>query len=215
MTIYDITRTVSPMTAVWPGDAPYRVTTSLSLADGASVNLTTITLSPHTGSHADAWFHYEADGAHPAAMPLNAYLGPARVIAVERREGALIPADFGVGRIQGAQRLLIRSHVSDLPDDQWPQQFPYLSVDLIDWLADLGIQLIGMDSPSVDAFDSRDLPCHHALRRRGLVNLELLNLRGIAEGDYELIALPLKLDLACGSPVRAVLRSLSPSQAEG
>ena len=89
------------------------------------------------------------------------------------------------------------------------------SVDLIDWLADLGIQLIGMDSPSVDAFDSRDLPCHHALRRRGLVNLELLNLRGIAEGDYELIALPLKLDLACGSPVRAVLRSLSPSQAEG
>ena len=70
------------------------------------------------------------------------------------------------------------------------------------------MRLIGLDSPSVDDFTSKDLPCHHALRRFGLVNLELVQLRGVPDGDYDLTALPLKLDDACGSPVRAVLRTL-------
>ena len=83
-----------------------------------------------------------------------------------------------------------------------------ITLGLIDWLASLDVCLIGLDSPSVDAFDSKDLPCHHALRRQGMVNLETLFLRDVPDGVYELIALPLKLDLACGSPVRAVLRTL-------
>lgn len=208
MTLYDITRAVTPQTAVWPGDAPYSVETVASMADGSPVNLTTICLSPHTGTHADAWFHYERDGAHPAAMPLDAYIGRARVVTVTLRDGPLTPADFAGVDLTGAERLLIHSHVSDLPDDVWPDEFPYLSVELIEWLAGLGVRLIGLDSPSVDAFTSTDLPCHHALRRFGLVNLELVQLRGVPDGDYELTALPLKLDAACGSPVRAVLRML-------
>jgi arylformamidase len=207
MTLYDITRTVTPATAVWPGDTPYSAQPVAQIAGGSSVNLTTICLSPHTGTHADAYFHYEADGAHPAAMPLDAYIGPARVVTVTRRDGALTPADFDHVDLRGAERLLIHSHVSDLPDDVWPDAFPYLSVELIEWLAGLGVRLIGLDSPSVDAFTSQDLPCHHALARLGLVNLELVQLRGVPDGDYHLTALPLKLDLACGSPVRAVLIS--------
>ncbi|MFN8531237.1 MAG: cyclase family protein [Anaerolineae bacterium] len=205
--IYDITRTVQPSLAVWPGDEAYHVSPVLKIADGASVNLTTITLSPHTGAHADAYFHYEADGEHPAAMPLDAYIGPARMVTVTKRNGALLPEDFAGVSLVGAQRVLIHSHVSDEVDDGvFPAEFPYLSVPLIEaWVA-LGIVLIGLDSPSVDDFSSKDLPCHHALRRHGLVNLESLYLRGIPDGDYELIALPLKLDLACGSPVRAILR---------
>jgi arylformamidase len=93
-------------------------------------------------------------------------------------------------------------------DHEWPDEFPYLSVELVERLASLNIRLVGLDSPSVDAFESQDLPCHHALHRHGLVNLESLLLRGVPDGDYELIALPLKLDGACGSPVRAVLRTL-------
>lgn len=207
MTIYDITRTVSARTAVWPGDSPYAVAPVYQLAEGASVNLTTITMSPHTGTHADAYFHYERDGAHPAAMPLAAYLGPARVVTVAKRDGALTPDDFAHLSFDGLERLLVHSHVSDLADDQWPAEFPYLSVDLIAWLANKGVALIGLDSPSVDAFESTDLPCHHALRAYGLVNLECLCLRGVPDGDYELTALPLKLESACGSPVRAVLRA--------
>jgi arylformamidase len=206
MTLYDIRRTLTPRTAVWPGDASYAVTPALRMTDGASVNLTTLTFSPHTGAHADAYFHYTPDGAHPAQMPLDAYIGPAHVVTVTKRDGGLTPDDLVHADLTGAERLLIHSHVSDLSDDQWPEQFPYLTVELIVWAAARGIRLIGLDSPSVDAFDSSDLPCHHALQAHGLVNLELLMLRGVPDGEYELIALPLKLDLTCGSPVRAILR---------
>jgi arylformamidase len=206
--IYDITRTVAPDLHVWPGDSPYSLQTMLRRADGASVNLTTLTMSAHTGTHADAYYHYEDEGAHPAGMPLDAYIGRARVVTVSKREGELLPEDFAHISLVGAERLLIHSWVSDLPDNQWPPVFPYLSLPLIEWLASLNIRLIGLDSPSVDAFDSTELMCHHALYRYRMVNIETLLLRGVPDGDYELVALPLKLDLACGSPVRAVLRTL-------
>ncbi|MBK8033942.1 MAG: cyclase family protein [Chloroflexi bacterium] len=206
--LYDITRTVSASSAVWPGDAPYQTQLGWSLAAGQAVNLVTITTTPHVGTHADAYYHYEIAGAHPATMPLDAYLGRVRVVTVSKRDGALTPTDIPVA-LDGAERVLIHSHVSDLPDSTFAPEFPYLSVELIAWLASLGIRLIGLDSPSVDAFDSQELPCHHALARHGLVNLENVYLRDVPDGDYELIALPLKLDAACASPVRAVLRSLN------
>lgn len=209
--LYDITRTVSPNLQVWPGDASYHLDRMLALENGAAVNLTTLHLSAHTGTHADAYFHYAEDGAHPAGMPLDAYTGLAQVVTVDKHDGPLFPADFDGVEI-AAPRLLIRSHVSDLPDDQWPQVFPYLSVELVAWFAERDGRLIGLDSPSVDAFDSTDLPCHHALKQHNIVNLETLLLRDMPDGLYELTALPLKLDLACGSPVRAVLRTLDQSQ---
>jgi arylformamidase len=201
--IYDITRKVTAALPVWPGDTPFQVTPMLCKAEGASVNLTTLTMTAHLGTHADAYYHYADDGAFIGEMPLEAYIGPARVVTVTKADGPLMPDD--VGEVQGAQRLLVHSPVSEL-GAVWPEQFPYLSVTLIDWLAGQGIRLIGLDSPSVDAFDSTDLPCHHALRRHHLVNLEALDLRAVPDGDYELVALPLCLDGACGSPVRAILR---------
>lgn len=205
--LYDITRTISPELCVWPGDTPFTLTHVMRLANGASVNLTTFTTTAHLGTHADAYYHYEAGGAHPAGMPLEAYIGPAQVVTVSQQDGPLFPADFSHVDLTGAERLLIHSQVSDLPDHQWPEFFPYLSVEVIAWLGGLGIRLIGLDSPSVDALTSTDLPCHHALNRHKIVNIEMLQLRGVPDGAYELIALPLKLDGACGSPVRAVLRS--------
>lgn len=209
MTIYDITRTISPALKVWPGDAQYRVNAVLKMDEGAAVNLTNLTLSAHTGTHADAYFHYTKDGAHPAQMPLEQYIGPARVVTVIKRDGGLEKEDFAPGVLEGARRLLIHSHVSDLPDDVWPDEFPYPSVALIDFLGAQGCVLIGLDSPSFDELTSTALEGHHALARNRIVNLETLNLRGVPDGDYELAALPLKLDEACGSPVRAVLRSLT------
>lgn len=209
--LYDITRTVSPSLPVWPGDAPFHLRHALRLEDGHSVNLTTLTMSAHTGTHADAYYHFTPNGLHPAQMPLAAYIGPARVVTVSRTDGALLPSDFAPGVLDGVERLLIHSAVSDLPDTDWPEAFPFLSITLIDHLAAQGCRLIGLDSPSVDAFDSTDLPCHHALQRLSIVNIESLFLRDVPDGDYELIALPLKLDHACGSPVRAILRSAAPT----
>ncbi len=206
--LYDITRNVTPSLHVWPGDTPYSIQHVMRRSEGASVNLTTLTLSAHTGTHADAYYHYENDGAHPAQMPLSAYIGKARVVTVTKREGPLLPDDFAHVSLQGAERLLVHSWVSDLPDNEWPPVFPYLSIELIERLSSLGIVLIGLDSPSVDAFDSTELMCHHALYHYKMVNIETLQLRGVPDGDYELFALPLKLDITCGSPVRAVLRTL-------
>ena len=206
--IYDITRPVTPNLHVWPGDTNYSVQSVMKIADGASVNLLTLNLSAHTGTHADAYYHYETAGAHPIDMPLAHYIGRAKVVTVTRRDGSLTPADFAHVDLTGAERLLVHSHVSDLPDDQWPNEFPYLSVELIEWLNGLGVVLIGLDSPSVDAFTSKELLCHHVLNRYKMVNIETLQLRDVSDGDYELVALPLKLDLACASPVRAILRTL-------
>lgn len=206
--LYDITRTISPDTYVWPGVQKASITPVLKLSEGASVNLTALQLSPHTGTHADAYYHYEADGAYAAAMPLDAYVGHVRVVTVAKQDGPLLPEDFTHVSLDRAERLLIHSVVSDSPDSEWPPHFPYLSLPLIEWLSTLNIRLIGLDSPSVDALDSTELMCHHALYRYRMVNIENLYLRDVPDGDYELIALPLKLDLACASPIRAVLRTL-------
>ncbi len=206
--LYDISRTIAPTLAVWPGDTPFSVSHTLRKAEGASVNLTTITLSPHTGTHADAPYHFNDDDLHPAEMPLEPFLGLAHVVSVSRQHGGITPRDLAEHDLTGVRRLLLHTWVSDVPDEEWPQDFPYPTVELVDWLADRGAVLLGIDSPSVDPFDSRDLPCHHRLRSRGLFHLETLRLAQVPDGVYELIALPLKLSRACGSPVRAVLRSL-------
>jgi arylformamidase len=205
--IYDITRTISPRLAVWPGDAPFSYQQALNLQNGASVNLTTLTMSAHTGSHADAPYHFADDGEHPAELPLEKYIGPAHVATISRRQGGIIPADFAGHSLPGMQRLLIHTWVSDLPDEVWPGDFPYPTLELVDWLAGQGVVLLGVDMPSVDRVDDEQLVCHHRLRQYGIANLETLTLAGVPDGVYELIALPLKLADVCGSPVRAILRT--------
>ena len=207
--LYDISRTISPTLAVWPGDQPFSFEYALRKADGAAVNLTTLTLSPHTGSHADAPYHVADGDLHPADLPLANYIGPAHVVTLNRKAGGIVPADLDGRDLRAMERLLIHTWVSDLPDGDWPEDFPYPTVELADWLAARGVVLLGLDSPSMDAFDSKDLPCHHRLRERGIVHLETLCLAGVPDGVYELIAFPLKIAGVCGSPVRAVLRELS------
>ncbi len=206
--LYDITRTVASDTAVWPGHTPFSYRQTLDIRAGDAVNLTAITMSAHTGSHADAHYHYEADGAHPAQMALDAYIGQATVVTTTKYNEALTSADFPtLQRVESVERVLIRSHVSDRPDTTFPTEYPHLSVELVEWLAEKGLRLVGLDSPSVDPFESLELPCHHALGKRGIVILELLQLSHVPDGTYELIAPPLKLDGVCGSPVRAILRA--------
>lgn len=206
--LYDISRTIHPRTAVWPGDAPYQAEMNLSTESGASVNLTKLTLSPHIGSHADAPYHVQGSGARADSLPLEPYVGRARVVTLARCSGGIVPSDFAGLDMVDVERLLLHTWVSELPDEQWPEDFPYPTPELIDWLRGLGVRLLGVDMPSVDDFTSKALPCHHAMIAAGMAWLETLCLRGVPDGDYELMALPLKLAEACASPVRAVLRSI-------
>lgn len=206
--IYDISRPVNADTAVWPGDQPFRLRHSMRLADGDAVNLTAMDATLHLGTHVDAWYHCADDGASAADMPLAACIGPARVITLARKSGPVAPAELAPGSLDGVQRLLLRTQVSELDADVWPEDWPWPGAALIEALAAAGLLLLGLDSPSVDAGDSQTLPGHQALRRHGIVTIESLWLRDVPDGDYELVALPLRLEGACASPVRAVLRAL-------
>jgi len=207
-TIYDITRKIAPSSAVWQGDTPYSVHLLADQRLGSSVNLTTLTLSAHSATHADARFHYQVNGATIDYAPLEPFIGRARVVSVEQRTGAITPADLAHVNLKGGQRLLIRTFLSSAPDEQLITDFPALSAALIEHLAALEYVLVGTDAISIDPYTSTALEAHHALARHGLYNLESLCLRDVPDGDYELIALPLKLSGACASPVRAILRPL-------
>ncbi len=206
--IYDISRTISPKLAVWPGDTPFSFEETVQIKRGESVNITRLTFTPHLGSHADAPYHYDDGGEHPSELSLEAYIGPAHVVTIKRKAGGIIPADFDGHDLTGMERLLIHTWYSDLADNQWENDFPYPTVELVDWLAEQGVVLLGVDMPSVDRFDDNTIPCHHRLYQHRILNLELLKLAGVPDGVYELVALPLKFDDICGSPVRAILRSI-------
>jgi arylformamidase len=206
--LIDISQTLRPDLPVWPGDTAFSVERTWVLSPDCPVNVSRLTMSTHTGAHADAPLHYGADGAEMAAVPLDAYLGPAQLIDVTACGPRRIePADVA-GRLRPDTVRLILRTFGRFPHDRWPEAFATPSTALIDLLAAQGGVLIGTDAPSLDPETSTDLPAHHAVRHHGLAILEGLVLDCVAEGRYELIALPLKLAGADASPVRAVLRVL-------
>ena len=205
---YDISRTLSPSIAVWPGDTPFGLQQVLDRKQGESVNLTTITMSAHTGSHIDAPRHFTDEGATLEQLDLRPYWGLAQVVTVTKAAGALYPADFAGYELEQAPRLLVHSAASALEPSHFPQEIVYPSPELADYLGSLGILLYGTDAPSMDAVDDPHLPGHNALLRNQISILEGLDLSGVPDGIYELVALPLKIAGGDGSPVRAALRRL-------
>jgi arylformamidase len=206
MAFFDITRPVRAGIPVWPGDAPFRVEWTLRRAEGATVNLSELHLSAHTGTHADAPFHTSDEGARMGAAPLDAFLGPA--LLVDARGWPSISRErveplLGEG---APERLLFHTGCWTDPG-RFPDVFPAIEPDAARRMAAAGVRLVGTDAPSVDPFDSSDLPTHAILRESGILNLESLLLDGVPPGRYELIALPLRLEEADASPVRAVLRA--------
>lgn len=208
MTLIDISRTLEPSLAVWPGDTPFDRRVQLAMREGASVNLSTLTLSSHTGAHVDAPFHVETDGKTIERLPLEPYWGLAQVVTVRKAAGPLTAEDVQHVDLALAPRLLVRSGGSSAAHNIFPAEFVYPSPGLVGVLARAGIVLYGSDTPSMDHADSTDLPGHHALLAAGIAILEGLDLHAAPDGVYELAALPLKIAGGDGSPVRAVLRTL-------
>lgn len=201
--LIDISPLVSPRTAVWPGDVAFRRDVALSLAAGDTLELSSVTTTVHVGAHADAPSHYAADGQAIHLRPLDAYYGPCQVIAVDLPRGARILPEHLPVPIE-APRVLFKT--GSFPDpDAFNQDFNSLSPELVDAVAAAGGVLVGLDTPSVDPFESKALEAHQALARHGMANLEGLLLDGVAPGRYTLIALPLKLEGADAAPVRAAL----------
>ena len=208
MTLIDISRTLEPALAVWPGDTPFARRMNLSMSDGDSVNLSTLTLSAHTGAHVDAPFHVQREGITIEQVALEPYWGLAQVVTVQKAAGPLNAEDFAHVDLRRAERLLVRSAGGSGPHDVFPAEFVYPSPELARVLAQAGIVLYGSESPSTDDAASKELPGHHALLNAGILILEGLDLSAAPDGVYELVALPLKIAGGDGSPVRAVLRTV-------
>jgi len=206
--LWDISPPVQEGTPVFPGDTPYRQQWAATIAPGCPVNVSTLTLSPHVGAHADAPLHYDPQGLAVGALDLDPYLGPCRVIHALAR-GPLIAWEHLAHALHALPpRVLVRTY-ERAPVDRWDPQLAAFAPATLERLADLGVRLVGIDTASIDPAASKTLASHQVIRQRGLRVLENLVLDAVPEGDYELIALPLKLMTADASPVRAVLRELA------
>jgi arylformamidase len=205
--LWDISPPVHAGTPVFPGDTPYQQRWAASIGPGCPVNVGELTLSPHVGAHADAPLHYDPEGAPIGAVDLAPYLGPCRVVHAIGC-GPLVQWKHLAHALDGLPpRLLVRTYTT-MPQGRWDPQLAAYAPETVERLAALGVRLIGIDTASIDPADSKTLDSHQAIRRHGMRVLENLVLDDVPEGDYELIALPLKLTTADASPVRAVLREL-------
>ena len=205
--IWDISPAIDEKSAVFPGDTAYSQTLHFSLSADCPVNVNSITLSPHTGALVDAPMHYAAGEACVGELDLLPYLGPCRVIYCLDCGPLVRPAHIAHALDQLPARVLMRT--ACIASQSWAS-FTALAPETIALLATKNVALVGIDTPSADPADSQTLPSHQQLWVHGLRVLENLVLDNVPEGDYELIALPLKLMGADASPVRAILRELAP-----
>lgn len=206
MKLIDISKPLTNSIAVWPGDTPFNYEVVVTKEQSGSVNIGKVTMSTHTGTHIDSPYHFDNYGKKIKDLDLSIYIGPALVIDVSEYNsiGAAELQRFYIGN---EARLLLKTDTSTEPD-VFPSSIPYLHSDIGPFLKEKGIRLIGVDVPSVDPLDSKTLDAHHSLFNNGVHILENIDLQDVNPGCYELIALPLSIREADGSPVRAILRSL-------
>ena len=205
MKLIDITHPLSNATAPWPGDTQFKFEFVSRLRDGASCNVGKFTSGIHSGTHMDAPLHYNDAGFSIDQLDLDILIGPARVFLAQGRDEITRDVFAGLdGR--ATPRVLVRTNHCD-DKTKFPPHLPTLASDVPAWLGEQGVRLIGLDLPSVDKITDPSMRIHHLLDAANIIILENLDLRAAAPGAYELIALPLKIAGAEGSPIRAVLRA--------
>jgi arylformamidase len=204
--LWDISPPIAPDSPLFPGDTAYSQQWTAQIGPGCPVNLSAITMSPHIGAHADAPLHYGAGAKTIGQIDLAPYLGPCRVIHAIGCGPLVRPRHLAHAVADLPPRVLVRTCIT--APTTWSPEFSAYAPETIAWLASLGVRLVGIDSQSVDPADSKSLDSHHLLLTHDLRVLENLVLDNVPAGDYELIALPLRLTTADASPVRAVLREL-------
>ena len=202
----DISQPLNNEIAHWPEDTPFSYETSLTKEQTGSVNIGKITTSTHIGTHIDAPFHFLDDGARVLDLDINIYIGRCRVIDISSFT-SIDRKTLSNFDLEGISRLLIKTSVPNNPQT-FPDKIPYITKSGAEYLGGKSIKLVGVDVPSVDALNSKELEGHHTLFKNGIHILENLMLDGIAPGEYELIALPLPIERGDGSPVRAVVRAI-------
>jgi arylformamidase len=201
----DISISLSATTPEWPGDTPWSCGWTATIANGASVNLSTVTSSPHVGTHADAPLHVRDGWPGSHELPLDAFYGPAILVDVSGLTGE-INFDVIEPHIQGQliERLLLKTG-STIASGSFPDDWPMLSESCARTLLGFGLRLLGVDAPSVDSKNSKSLAVHAMLFSGNAFVLENLDLRRTPPGPYDIIAFPVKMMSMDAAPVRAIL----------
>jgi len=205
--VYDISPPVRPGFPVFPGDSPFAMRWTWKLGPSCPVNVSEVSMSPHTGAHTDAPLHYDDDGASIGEVALDPYLGPCRVIHAFGVAPLIEPHHLAHRLAHTPPRVLVRTY-EQAPVNSWDSGFAAFAPATIELLREHAVLLIGIDTPSVDPEQSKTLDSHQVVRRHRMAILEGIVLDDVPEGEYELIALPLRWVGVDASPVRAVLRSL-------
>jgi arylformamidase len=207
MRIFDISLPLRPAMVVWPGDPAFERAVTSDMRRGDLFNLSVIRMSAHTGTHVDAPRHFIDGGRSIDRIDPSVFIGPCRVAAVEDRAAIDLDAVEALA-LDGIERLLFKTRNSArLERAAFVTDYVALTPEAARYLASLGsLRLVGVDYLSIAPYGERDaVPVHHALLGRSIVALEGIDLRAVEPGDYELVALPLRIEGADGSPVRAVL----------
>ena len=210
MKFFDITRALAADLAPWPGDTAFDYSLAARIAEGSSVNVGRVITSMHSGTHADAFFHFEESGLTIDQFQPERYLGPAIVVDLSEKFAGFSGTSLGEITTEDleasarAPRLLIKTGA--WPDStKFPEAIPVLAAGVAEWMQGRGVRLFGLDLPSVDALDSKELRNHHALAAADIAIVEGLDLSQVEAGVYSLAALPLKIIDGDGAPVRAIL----------
>ncbi|MCI0796839.1 MAG: cyclase family protein [Chloroflexi bacterium] len=193
--IYDISLPISESLPVYPGDPSVTVDVISDVSSGAPYTLTRISMGSHTGTHVDAPLHLLADGDTVDNLPIDLLMGPCYLasadidmpISIQELDSLAVPPE--------TTRLLLRTRNAK----------GYLTQDAASRLVETGVKLVGIDSPSVDAPGSPDLPAHRVMLEAEVIIVENLALDAVNPGGYLLVCLPLRIAGCDGAPARAVL----------
>lgn len=203
--IWDVSQLLGPDLPVWPGDTAFAQAKTWQMEEGSPVNVSALTMSTHSGAHADAPLHYSETAPDIATVDLEPYLGECLVIDA-RGVGPLIEV-ADLPHLHSADRVLFRTF-EKFPHTYWDENTTAIAPECIEWLAVQGVKLVGIDGPSIDPQNSKTMDAHKTVLKHDIRVLEGLVLDDVPEGRYELIALPLPILGGDASPVRAILREL-------
>ncbi len=206
MSWIDISQPLFSQTAVWPGDTPFTFSLNWSKEETGSVNVGKIEMSTHTGTHIDAPFHFDDTGKRVLELDLERYMGKAIVIDVTNKASITV-RDFENVSFKDCKIILLKTN-SWTNRTVFPTQITCIHPEVAHYLSEKNVKLLGVDVPSVDPLDSKELTAHHELTFHDIHILEGLVLDDVLEGVYDLIALPLPIKDSDASPVRAVIRAI-------
>ncbi|MFF5993573.1 arylformamidase [Lysinibacillus sp. KU-BSD001] len=201
----DITMPLHKNMPIWPGDTPFSYKQDATLTeDGANVGQ--ITMSLHAGTHIDAPYHYDDFGKAIDALPLELFIGAVKIVDVVGVKCIQL-AHVENLELHNVERLFFKTKVvQDLC--HFDADFTTIAPEVIRFLANQGVRVVGTDAPSVDALDDVSLIAHHTCRQMGIYIIENLFLKDVDAGMYEFIALPLAIQGGDASPIRAVVRKM-------